>query len=104
MNLFLLPLWILSGALFPAEGARSWIGFLMQVNPLSYGMKAFHIIFFKPEMIQAFWLSLSIVGIAGLILFILGVQMVSKRQVRNVALVRILKKSNTLYGGAFQEF
>lgn len=38
MNLFLIPMWLLSGALFPAAGASSWIGWLMRVNPLTYGV------------------------------------------------------------------
>jgi ABC-2 type transport system permease protein len=40
MNLFLMPMWFLSGALFPAAGA--WIGLriIMRLNPLSYGLDA----------------------------------------------------------------
>jgi ABC-2 type transport system permease protein len=41
MNLVLVPLWLLSGALFPIEGASPWIGILIQANPLYYGMSAF---------------------------------------------------------------
>ncbi len=37
MNLLLMPMWFLSGALFPAESAAGWIRFLMQINPLYYG-------------------------------------------------------------------
>ena len=40
MNLFLIPLWLLSGALFPASGAASWLGIVMMANPLSYGLAA----------------------------------------------------------------
>jgi ABC-2 type transport system permease protein len=40
MNLFLVPLWIMSGALFPASGAAGWIRVLMAVNPLTYGVSA----------------------------------------------------------------
>ncbi len=40
MNLFLVPMWILSGALFPAYGAASWIRGLMLINPLTYGVSA----------------------------------------------------------------
>jgi ABC-2 type transport system permease protein len=40
MNLFLIPLWLLSGALFPASGAAGWLGHVMDFNPLSYGMTA----------------------------------------------------------------
>lgn len=44
MNLFLVPLWILSGALFPAYGAASWIRGLMLVNPLTYGVSALRLL------------------------------------------------------------
>ena len=37
MNLLLMPMWFLSGALFPAESAAGWIRFLMHLNPLYYG-------------------------------------------------------------------
>ena len=40
MNLFLVPMWMLSGALFPASGATAWIGWLMRINPLTYGVSA----------------------------------------------------------------
>ncbi len=38
MNLFLMPMWFLSGALFPIGGA--WIGlkWVMYLNPLTYGL------------------------------------------------------------------
>jgi ABC-2 type transport system permease protein len=40
MNLFLMPMWFLSGALFPAAGA--WVGlrWAIRANPLSYGLSA----------------------------------------------------------------
>jgi ABC-2 type transport system permease protein len=40
MNLFLIPLWLLSGAVFPSEGAPTWLGWVMKANPLSYGVTA----------------------------------------------------------------
>lgn len=36
MMLFLLPLWFLSGAFFPAEGAAPVLRYLMTINPVSY--------------------------------------------------------------------
>ncbi|HYO10438.1 MAG TPA: ABC transporter permease [Tepidisphaeraceae bacterium] len=40
MNLFLMPMWFLSGALFPLAGA--WVGlrWVMRLNPLTYGLAA----------------------------------------------------------------
>src|SRR5262249_44962505 len=40
INLFLIPLWLLSGALFPLSGASFWLRFLMRLNPLTYGVEA----------------------------------------------------------------
>jgi ABC-2 type transport system permease protein len=38
MNLFLMPLWFLSGALFPPQNAWGGLRWMMRVNPLSYGL------------------------------------------------------------------
>jgi ABC-2 type transport system permease protein len=40
MNLFLIPMWLLAGTLFPAEGTPGWLGAVMRVNPLTYGVAA----------------------------------------------------------------
>jgi ABC-2 type transport system permease protein len=40
MNLFLIPLWFLSGALFPVSGAWRGLQWLMLANPLTYGLAA----------------------------------------------------------------
>jgi len=49
VNLFLIPLWLLSGALFPVSGASGWIRALMLANPLTYGVEALRAALF-PEM------------------------------------------------------
>src|SRR5215469_2691759 len=40
VNLFLIPMWLLSGALFQQNGASGWIRAVMDVNPLTYGVDA----------------------------------------------------------------
>ena len=40
MNLILLPIWLLSGAFFPATGASPWLAWVMKIDPLTYGMAA----------------------------------------------------------------
>ena len=40
INLFLIPLWLVSGALFPLSGASGWLRILMRINPLTYGVEA----------------------------------------------------------------
>lgn len=46
MNLILMPIWFLSGAFFPATGLPSWLGWLMRLNPLTYGMAALRSCFY----------------------------------------------------------
>jgi len=38
MNLFLIPMWLLSGAVFPASGAPAWLQWIIAANPLTYGV------------------------------------------------------------------
>jgi len=40
MNLILMPIWLLSGAFFPAAGLPDWFSWIMRLNPLTYGMAA----------------------------------------------------------------
>jgi ABC-2 type transport system permease protein len=40
MNLVLLPMWLLSGALFPVEGAHGWLGLIMRLNPMEWATRA----------------------------------------------------------------
>jgi ABC-2 type transport system permease protein len=40
VNILLIPLWLLSGALFPLSGAAGWMRFCMMLNPLTYGVEA----------------------------------------------------------------
>lgn len=40
MNLFLMPMWFLSGAVFPLNGAPTWMRAVMWCNPLTYGQAA----------------------------------------------------------------
>lgn len=40
MNLVLIPMWLLSGAIFPVHGAPLWLEWLMKLNPLTYGVAA----------------------------------------------------------------
>ena len=40
MNLILIPIWLLSGAVFPGAGASIWLEWIMRLNPLTYGVAA----------------------------------------------------------------
>lgn len=36
MNTVLMPMWLLSGAFFPADGAAPWLAWVMRLNPLTW--------------------------------------------------------------------
>jgi ABC-2 type transport system permease protein len=53
MTLFLMPLWLLSGAFFPAKGVPAWLGLLMKINPLTYGVAAMRQVLYPGDLEQA---------------------------------------------------
>ena len=40
MSVFMFPMWLLSGAIFPIDNLPKWFGVLVHVNPLTYGVSA----------------------------------------------------------------
>jgi ABC-2 type transport system permease protein len=40
MNLVLMPMWLLSGAVFPLTGSAGWMSWIMRLNPLTWGSEA----------------------------------------------------------------
>src|SRR3984893_2981643 len=71
INLFLIPLWLLSGALFPLSGASGWLRLLMRLNPLTYGVEALRNLLY-PSAVSEFSLSSSIAALGLFAIFIFG--------------------------------
>jgi len=80
VNLFLIPLWLLSGALFPLAGASGWIRALMQLNPLTYGVEALRALLY-PEAPLTFPLSSAMATLLlfSLVMFALALLMANRR-------------------------
>lgn len=86
MNLFLLPMWLLSGSFFPASGAPAWLLWIMKLNPLTYGVAALRRVLYPPETFLGWGLpSLGVsVGwtlVFGAIFFLLSLFMVRSHHV-----------------------
>ncbi len=86
MSVFLLPMWLLSGALFPAKGVPVWLGAMITINPLTYGLAAFrHILYsasaHQPTDLPDFKLSLSITVAFG-VATLLGASFMAKARTR----------------------
>ena len=83
MNLFLMPMWLLSGSLFPVNGAAGGLRFLMKLNPLTYGVSAFrHILLADnfPLEVASLPICLAVVALFALGMFALGWWVALKRQ------------------------
>ena len=82
INLFLIPLWLLSGALFPITGASGWIRWLMEINPLTYGMNALQLVLF-PEThsatILSLWPSVAVLAAFTAAVFLAGFMVANRR-------------------------
>ncbi len=75
INLFLIPLWLLSGALFPLSGASGWMRALMYINPLTYGVEALRTLMY-PQAPSTFSLTASILTLLLFTLFMFGLAFV----------------------------
>ncbi len=53
MMVFLMPLWMLSGALFPTGGAPVWMGWVMMVNPVYHALNMIRLPFYQD--LAALW-------------------------------------------------
>ncbi|HXM60933.1 MAG TPA: ABC transporter permease [Terriglobales bacterium] len=71
INLFLIPLWLLSGALFPLAGASGWLRLVMRLNPLTYGVEALRVLLY-PESPTVLPLPASIAALALFTVFMFG--------------------------------
>src|SRR5919108_4793727 len=79
INLFLIPLWLLSGALFPLTGASGWLKWLMRINPLTYGTEALRGLLYPGS--QAFPLGVSMLTLIlfSVVMFFLAFVMANRR-------------------------
>ncbi|MBI3476129.1 MAG: ABC transporter permease [Acidobacteria bacterium] len=71
INLFLIPLWLLSGALFPLAHASRWMQALMYLNPLTYGVEALRTLMY-PGAENTFTLPASMLTLLLFALFMFG--------------------------------
>jgi ABC-2 type transport system permease protein len=81
INLFLIPLWLLSGALFPVTGSTGWLKLLMEVNPLTYGMQALLQTIFPggPPALLPVWSSIAVLAGFAVVTFLAGLVIAERR-------------------------
>ncbi len=88
MMVLLMPMWLLSGSLFPAQGAHPVLAAVMTLNPMSYGLAALRYALYGAEAGAAQGLpqpalAWGITAAFALIMFLAGVAVVHRRSVRD---------------------
>ena len=84
MNLFLMPMWLLSGAAFPVSGAAGWMQSVMWCNPLTYAYAAMSALLHGREQAVGVpvpaWLAASVWGLVTVMLVALASGIVAQRR------------------------
>jgi len=82
MNLLLFPMWVLSGAVFPASGAAGWIKAIMVINPMTYGISALRNILTgsRTPLLPGTALSVLVILVFGLLATMAGTWVVRERR------------------------
>jgi len=82
MNIFLMPLWMMSGALFPMPAGTGWLYWVGLLNPVSYGVTAIRAAFSTGPgtFIPAGYLAgLGVTALFAALMFAISVRLVAQR-------------------------
>jgi ABC-2 type transport system permease protein len=85
MNLVLVPMWMVSGALFPMHTAHGWIRALMRINPLTYSIALLNDLLEIPSGMPGVFPSLAVTAAFGLVLLLASGIMANQKSARSSA-------------------
>lgn len=85
MNLLLLPMWMVSGSLFPVETAQGFVRWLMWINPLTYSISLLNFTLHLPSTWPGVTPSLIVTLAFGLGLLLLSGAIASQKSTRSAA-------------------
>lgn len=85
MNLILMPLWLLSGALFPIAGTPGWLRAVMTVNPVTYAVSGLQHAFLggtqaAPAFLSSRGAAAAVCGAFAALMFVAAVRTASERK------------------------
>jgi ABC-2 type transport system permease protein len=85
MNLLLLPMWMVSGSLFPMATAHGWIRALMWINPLTYSIALLNHTLRLPNAAPGPAESLVVTALFGLALLLISGAIAAQKSTRSAA-------------------
>lgn len=89
MSIFLMPMWLVSGAFFPG-GDSGWLFWLIRINPLTYGVAGLRRLLYSEELpvtpeLPSMATCTAVTVLSALLLAGISAWMVSRASVRNAA-------------------
>ena len=85
MNLLLVPMWMVSGSLFPMATAHGWVKAIMWVNPLTYSIALLNYTLRLPNAAPGAMESLVVTAGFGLVLLLASGVMAAQKATRSAA-------------------
>jgi len=85
MNLLLVPMWMVSGSLFPMSTAHGWIKAIMWINPLTYSISLLDHTLHMPHASPGMLESLLVTAIFGLVLMMISGVLAAQKATRSAA-------------------
>jgi len=85
MNLLLMPMWMVSGALFPLSAARGWVKAIMWANPLTYSISLLNHTLRMPDITPSAIASLVVTVAFGVGLLLACSVMAAQKSTRSAA-------------------
>ena len=85
MNLLLVPMWMVSGSLFPMSTAHGAIRAIMWINPLTYSIAALNLLLGLESGMPGLAASVLVTAVFGLVLFAASSVMAGRKETRSTA-------------------
>jgi ABC-2 type transport system permease protein len=85
MNLLLVPMWMVSGSLFPMATAHGWIKAVMWANPLTYSISLLNHVLRMPHATPGGMTSLVVTAAFGFVLLIASGLMAAQKAAKSAA-------------------
>ncbi len=88
MSIFLMPMWLLSGAFFPGGGS-GWLSWIIRLNPLTYGVAGLRRLLYSGELpvsdsLPSLPMCIAVTAFFALACFLLSAVLVSRPTTHNV--------------------
>src|SRR5215813_5277503 len=85
MNLLLVPMWMVSGSLFPMSTAHGWVKAIMWINPLTYSIALLNHTLRLPNAAPGMMVSLVVTAAFGIVLLLVSGAMAAQKATRSAA-------------------